>query len=217
MRKPKICFVSLTIYPLLLQNSNLEFIGGAELQQFLLGKELVERGYEISFITMDHGQEVITYIDLFKVISTYKPNKGMPVFRFIYPRLYKIWKALYKSDADIYYVRTASFILAIVALYARLNGKKVVYSGADDRDFDPKLVSIPIARDKLLYLWGLRNTDEIVLQNKRQQQILEKNFKRSGKVIHNFFYKIDQMPVRKTTILWVSNLREKSVRACFLS
>ena len=59
MAKPKICFVAQDIYPFLKAAANLNLIGGAELQQKLLAEELVRRGYPVSFVTMNHGQEKI--------------------------------------------------------------------------------------------------------------------------------------------------------------
>jgi len=52
----KVCFLSLSAYPIL-SKANLGFVGGAELQQVFIAKELQSRGYEVSFVTYDHGQE----------------------------------------------------------------------------------------------------------------------------------------------------------------
>jgi len=112
MHKPRICFVSENIYPLLNKDINVDFIGGAELQQLLIGQELANRGYRVSYITMNHGQEVLENIGPFKVISTYRPREGIPILRFVYPKLVKIWRALAQSDADIYYVRCVGFVVS---------------------------------------------------------------------------------------------------------
>ncbi|MCH8125698.1 glycosyltransferase family 4 protein [candidate division KSB1 bacterium] len=207
MRKQlKICFVSQNIYPLLNKSSNMDFIGGAELQQAFIGHELAKRGHRICYITLNHGQGDIEEIESFKVISTFKPNEGLPILRFFYPRLYKIWKALCKSDADIYYVRCACFILAPVVFYAYLNNKKVVYCGAYDTDFEPEKIALPYKRDKLMYFWGLKRCDAIIVQNKVQQKTLQKYFNLQGQIVHNGFSKVKKTSPANKHILWVATI-----------
>jgi len=205
-KKLEICFVSQNIYPLLNKNSNTDFIGGAELQQAFIGHELAKRGHLISYITLNQGQSEIEDIGRFKVISTFKPNEGLPILRFFYPRLYKIWKALYKSDADIYYVRCAGFILALVVFYAHLNNRKVVYCGAYDTDFDPGKIRLPYTRDKFMYFWGLKRCDAIIVQNKVQQKTLQENFNLQGDIVHNGFSKVKKRQAATKQILWVATI-----------
>lgn len=207
MRKQlKICFVSQNIYPLLNKVGNTDFIGGAELQQAFIGRELAKRGHRICYITLNHGQGDIEEIESFKVISTFKPNEGLPILRFFYPRLYKIWRALCKSDADIYYVRCAGFILAPVVFYAHLNNKKVVYCGAYDTDFEPGEIALPYKRDKLMYFWGLKRCDAIIVQNKVQQKTLQKYFNLQGQIVHNGFSKVKKASPANKHILWVATI-----------
>lgn len=209
MGKPEVCFVSQNIYHLLIQDARLMKMGGAELQQLLMAKELARRGYKISMITQKNGREKIGENVPFRVIYTFNASEGIPGIRFFYPRLFKIWKALRNSDADIYYVRGGGFIVAVVVAYAKLNHKKVVFCGADDTDFDPEKVQLPIYRDKILYFWGMKRCDEIVVQNETQQKLLWENYKREGRLIHNGFYKTNQNSVEKREILWVAKIRKK--------
>lgn len=209
MQKSKVCFVSQNIYYVLTQNAYLMGMGGAELQQLLMAKELVGRGYEISIITKKNGQEKVGENVPFKLISTFNVGEGIPVIRFFYPRLFKIWKALRSSDADIYYVRGSGFIVAVVVAYAKLYYKKVIFCGADDTDFDPERVQLSIYRDKMLYFWGIKRCDEIVVQNETQQKLLSENFKRKGQLIHNGFYKTDHISIEKREILWVGKITWK--------
>ncbi len=69
------------IYPLLNENSKTDFIGGAELQQALIGEGLAKKGHQVSFITMNHGQSEIENLNGFRVISTFKPDEGIPRFK----------------------------------------------------------------------------------------------------------------------------------------
>ena len=49
MTKSKICFLALNSFPTLAK-TNIKLIGGAEVQQILIAKELIKRGFDISFI-----------------------------------------------------------------------------------------------------------------------------------------------------------------------
>jgi hypothetical protein len=54
LRPKNICFVSLNAYPLL-SNKNIEYIGGAEVDQFLLANELPKSSFDVTFITYSDG------------------------------------------------------------------------------------------------------------------------------------------------------------------
>lgn len=217
MPKAKICFVAQDIYPYLKPENSLNFIGGAELQQLLLGKELAARGYQVSYITMNHGQPEVEQVGPFRVISTFRPGEGIPGLRFFYPRLSKIRRALKKSDADIYYVRCANFILAPVVSHARAANKKVIYSAASEPDFDKERLRLSVPwRDNRMYFWGLKRADAIVAQNRIQQQILKKHFHREAVIIHNGFQKQKQPFTSGEEILWVGSMRPLKKPEVFL-
>ena len=210
-----ICFVALGVYPLL-KKTSIGTMGGAELQQILIGKELAQRGYSVTYITMDHGQEPVTREGSFELISTYKPTEGIPVFRFIYPRLVKIWQALNKTNSDIYYVRCASILLGIVVFWARLNKKKVIFCGAIDPDFEPENLQLKYYRDKLLYYWGLKRCASIIVQNAHQKMMLSKNFSRDGVIIHNGMNSRKVISKSRDKILWVANIRQEKDPKAFI-
>ena len=177
MIKIKLCFVSLKISPLLKNIKISESIGGAELQQLLIGRELSRRAYDISYITTSNEVENIRTVHNFKIIPTFNQEEGIKIIKFFHPRLTKLWKALHEADADIYYVRTASYILAVVALYVRLNNKKLVYCGSNDPEFDPKALRMPVLfRDKLMFFWGLKRADAVVAQNEFQKRLENQQF-----------------------------------------
>jgi len=161
MARFKVCFVSTNIYPLLKADKKLKLVGGAEVQQMYLGQEMVNRGYDVSFVTLDYGQKPIEYIGSYKVIASYTPKKGLPFLRFFYPVAVKIWKALLISKADIFYVRTAASILAPVVVFAKIFKKKVIYCAADNRDFNPEKSRLE-AKDRRLFFWGLIKYDRII-------------------------------------------------------
>ncbi|HSF18505.1 MAG TPA: glycosyltransferase family 4 protein [Vicinamibacteria bacterium] len=205
-RGPRICFVSPNIYSVLKGDTDHRFMGGAELQQALIGEELAKRGYSVSYITMRHGREEIESLGPFEIFTTYAPDEGIPVLRFLHPRLTRLWRALVRSDADLYFVRGATFRLAPVVYFARRAGKKVLFSGADDPDFDPKNVKIQYLRDRLLYFWGLRRCDAVTVQNRSQQRSLRENFGRNAPIIYNGFRRVETPSLSGYDVLWVAKI-----------
>jgi len=209
-RQMKICFVAQHIYPYLSKSINAKTAGGAELQQVYIGKSLARKGYDISYVSLDYGQPDGEILDGVTIYKTFRPKQGIFGFRWLYPRLYNLWRALKKADADVYYARCATFIPGILALFCSKYKKKFVYAGAHVTDFIPDKIRIPIKRDRLLYLYGLQRADQIIVQSLEQKKLLRDNFKLPSKVIRNFSPLSDvELPLaRRRFILWVSTIRE---------
>jgi len=206
----KICFVAQLIYPYLSNFHETKTAGGAELQQVFIGKGLKEKGFDVSYISMDYGQRDEKAIDGLKIFKTFTASEGLFGIRFFYPRLYKIWKALKRADADIYYVRCATFLPGVVAQFCRRNHRKFIYAGAHVTDFIPEQFRIPTKRDEMLYVYGLRRADKIIVQSHEQKQLLQKNFNLSSTIIPNFSPE-SQKKIKKNDrkyVLWVSTIRK---------
>ena len=202
MSKPEICFVAQTTYPLLAGNASGRQMGGAELQQVLLGRELARRGYPVSYITMDHGQGSEQEIGPFRIQGTFEPNDGWPGLRFFYPRMTKVLRALRNSTADIFYFRCADHLLAPVVWEAHRRGRKVVFCAASDPNLDPSKLKLPTRR-KAMFFWGLRRCDAVVVQNGEQLRLLQQNFGRKGNLIHNGYASPSEVPRDPRNVLWV--------------
>src|SRR4030043_2036888 len=157
--KPKICLVSPMIYPVLVGNKDIELAGGAEVQQSIIIKELDRRGYNISVITMDYGQDDLVKLGRnIRVYKVCKPTQGIKFVRQFHPISTGIWKLMKKIDADIYYQRTPSMLTGIVAYFCKKKGKKFIYSVAHDKDANAKMTSsynaFSMFRDVTLYRYG---------------------------------------------------------------
>lgn len=198
--------MALNAYPVIKKTSG-SLIGGAELQQVLIGSELARRGYSVSFVTLDHGQKNVSKEGSFEVISSFKPLEGIRGLRFIYPRLVKIWQALNKTNACIYYCRCAGFLLGVVVLWAKINKKKVIFCGAADSNFDLANINLKYYRDKIIYLWGLKRCSVIVAQNGFQKNLLKKLLRRDSVIIPNGMEKYAGISNSRYSILWVGNIR----------
>ena len=66
------------------------------------------------------------------VHKTYRPHGGVPVLRFVHPRLTAMWRALREADAEVYYCRAAGMLAGVVAEFCRRHGRRSIYAGASD-------------------------------------------------------------------------------------
>src|SRR5690606_9813420 len=131
---PHVCFVAPSAFPLLARDPAIEVIGGAELQQVIVARGLAQRGYPVSMICLDFGQPDRVRIDGVQVLRAFRPNAGLPVIRFIWPRMTSIWNCLKQANAAIYYQRAAGVLTGIVAEYCRRSGRKSVFAAAGNPD-----------------------------------------------------------------------------------
>lgn len=177
--------MSPNLYPILDAGCGISFAGGAEVQQVLLATGLNSIGYDISAITLDHGQRDGASVNDIEIFKAYRQEAGLSGLRFFHPRLTGIWASLRRADADIYYQRCAGMLTGIVGLYCRLYNKKFIYAGAHDLDFISGDHGLSYRRDVLLYEWGLKNANRVIVQNQAQKKLLIRNYAIEGVLIHN--------------------------------
>lgn len=204
-----ICFVALYAFPLLARFKNVQVIGGAELQMVIVARHLAARGHRVSMICLNYGQEEQELIDGIRVYRAFKPNEGVPVLRFLYPRLTSLWRCLKAAEADLYYQQTAGMLTGVVAKFCKSYGKKSVFASASNPDLEKNTTRIKYARDRLIYSYGLRHVDKIFVQNHEQARLCEENLSRSCSIVRNC-YDPPVTQVKKeggNEILWVSTIR----------
>ena len=203
-----ICFVGYDNYPVLDPEYGSSYIGGESVQQTLIARAFVNKRFSVSMVVKDHGQQDGKLIDEIKVWKTFKQNEGLPLIRFIYPRATKLWAALRKADADIYYQSCAGVQTGIVALFCRIHERKMVFRIAHDTDCIPGEELIKYSRDRMLYQYGLKTADLVVAQSEHQQELLLKNYGIKAPVINMAVENPDNdAPEKDIDILWVNNIR----------
>src|SRR5207302_1151877 len=156
------------------------FYQGAVVQQCILARLLADNGYRVSMISFDYGQPSPTLVDGVTVYKSFRENAGIPVFRFLHPRLTTMWRALREVDADVYYQRSSAMWTGVIAEFCRRYGKRAIYAGASDRDFDIGQEQIVLFRDRWLYRRGLARVDRIIAQNPYQLESCRRNHKRDA-------------------------------------
>jgi len=203
-----VCFVAPHAWPVLSGDRHLPVVGGAEVQQAILARLLAAAGHRVSMITLDFGQPDRSRVDGVVVLKTFKPQQGVPALRFLHPRITSMWRALGEVDADLYYYRSAAMWVGIVAEFCGRRGKRLVYAGASDKDFDPDQGGqIRFARDRWLFRRGVERAHAIVAQNERQRAACQATYGRDAVVIPSCY-----VPPRmaasagKDRVLWVGTL-----------
>jgi glycosyltransferase involved in cell wall biosynthesis len=208
--KRHICFVAPHAWPVLSRDPHIKVMGGAEVQQSILARLFVANGYRVSMITIDFGQPDRSVVDGVTVHKTFAPEAGVPVLRFLHPRITSMWRKLREVDADIYYCRSASIWLWLVTEFCRRNGKRSLYAGASDVDFLPGIGGqIRYARDRGLYRRGLAAADAIVAQNEAQRASCRTHYGREAVVIPSCYeLPAGRRPVERDCVLWVAMVQE---------
>jgi glycosyltransferase involved in cell wall biosynthesis len=217
--KRRVCFVAPLAWPVFSGDRRIELAGGAEVQQSLLARLLARRGHAVSMITLDYGQPDASQISGVTVHKAFAPDAGLPVLRFLHPRLTAMWSALRRAEADIYYCRSASMWLWLITEFCRRHGRRAVYAGASDKDFEPQIGGqVRYARDRWLYRRGLAAADAIVAQNEFQRASCLEHYGRRALVIPSCY----EPPVtsrassQKDLVLWVGTLHQNKRPELFL-
>ena len=206
--KPGICFVAPTTWPVLSASSDIKVVGGAEVQQSMIAPALARRGYRVSMICYDYGQADRTEIKGVTIYNMHKPDEGIPVVRYLHPRLTSLWRAFTRADADIYYQRTAAGYTGYMAAFCRKHGRKAIYSGASDVDFIPGKQEIKYARDRMIFEYGLKRVHKVITQNPQQHKELFDNYGREGTLIPSCYAPpAGAKHDRGGYVLWVASLR----------
>ena len=210
--RPHVCFVAPFAWPVLAADPRIAEIGGAEVQQTLLARLFAAEGYRVSMICLDYGQPERAVIDGITVHRAYRPEAGVPLLRYVHPRLTGMWRAMQQADADIYYCRAAGGLLYYVAEFCRRRGKRSIYAGASDIDFAVDLSSkIRYARDRWLYRRGLERVDAIVAQSEAQRAECRMNLGREALVIPSCYVpprERSRSKARGDRVLWVGMIRK---------
>ncbi|MBV8032484.1 MAG: glycosyltransferase family 4 protein [Betaproteobacteria bacterium] len=220
-RKPHVCFVSPYLWPVLARDPSLKIVGGAEVQQSILARLFRRAGYRVSVISLDYGQPALAEVDGISVHKAYRREAGIPVLRFLHPRLTSTWRAMREVDADIYYQRSAAYLTAVIAEFCRRHGKRSIYAGASDMDFQPGKQQIRYGRDRWLFEHGLANVDRIVVQNARQQEDCRRHYGREAVLVPSCYEPPPDSPrdapaSSRDLILWVGTIHTYKQPEIFL-
>jgi glycosyltransferase involved in cell wall biosynthesis len=158
-------------------------IGGVEWQTSLMARWLAAHGYPTSILTWDEGQPDTVDIHGVRVFKMCRKDAGVPGVRFLWPRWSSLNTAMKRADADVYYQNCGEYVTGQVSLWCRRHGRKFVYSVANDPDCDKRLPEMHTLRERVLYRYGLKHADRVIVQSCKQQAMLRSGFGRDSIVI----------------------------------
>jgi len=213
-----LCFVAPRAWPVLSGDPAIPVVGGAEVQQSILARLFASQGHRVSMICLDYGQPERARIDGIEVFRIFGLKQGLPLLRFLHPRVTSMWRALREVDADIYYCRSVSPWVGVIAEFCRRHGRRAIYAGASDRDFVPgQGGQMRHARDRWLFRRGLAAVDAIVAQNEMQRASCRETYGRDALVIPSCY----ELPEKRQAaardcVLWVGTLHENKRPELFL-
>lgn len=181
--KPKICFVSMEVYPIL-KPGTAEIAGGAGFQLVQLGRGLKERGYSVSFVVGDFGQEDQVVIDGFDVYRSNKVVHDRSFTRGI-ANLWRLFSAMRKAGAQHYVLRSTRFLSFFVMIYAKLLGAKYTFMVANlPHCLRSELEGLPLVF-RWLYSISLKFADRVTTQSQEQQDLFLENFGIMAPIVPN--------------------------------
>ena len=89
-------------------------------------------GNQVSFIVADYGQGPVEHFNGVTVVKSLSFREN-PLAGAI-----KVWRAMKKVDADVYFFETASPGVPLGVLFSKCNGRRFVYRTASSRECDGK-------------------------------------------------------------------------------
>lgn len=183
---PHVCFISQQIY-CYLADGDYEGGGGAERQQHLIGKELNQRGFKVSYITGDYGGNGEEVIDACTVKRAIPRSVG---YRGGHKKFLNLLAAMREVDADVYYVRSSLILFIFVSIICKIRGKPLVYVIAADSTVEPdrlddlengwfsglylKQLTQPVI--KRLYLRSVAGADQVLTLTDHQREVLMEEY-----------------------------------------
>jgi glycosyltransferase involved in cell wall biosynthesis len=147
-----------------------------EWQTSLLAKWLAARGHKVSLLTWDEGGPAVEMLAGVRVIKICRQDAGLPGLRFFHPKWSGLNRALAESGADVFYHNTAECVTGQTALWCARHGKKFVFTAACDTDCEAALPMLRRPWERMLYRYGLRHADALIVQTETQQRLLKEGF-----------------------------------------
>ena len=205
----KICFVGLDNLPVLAPEFGHVRIGGESVQQTLLACAMARRGHQVSMVVADLGQADGKHWSGVSVFKSYRLDAGLPGLRFVHPRWTRTWSALARADADTYYTSCAGTQVGLVAMFCRRHNRRFVFRAASDPDCDRARLPLLVrhARDRWLYVYGLRRANAILVQSAAQADALRRSYGLCSRVAGMLVDAPPPATMRDIDVLWVGNIK----------
>lgn len=210
----RICFACPKILPLLGIRSDGAF-GGAEVQIHQLARYLVKHGFDIDVLVSTSLPHRYIRQDGMRLIRCIRDSSAPGLGAKLLSRI-MLLVGLLRSSADVYVATCAGPEVGILALFARLTGKKFVYRTAHELDCSGEYERGAGWRGRV-FGFGLRTASAVVTQHEDHERMLRARGI-AATIIQNGFAIVDSLPTgeRKIDVLWVGRCEAWKNPALFL-
>ncbi len=211
----RITFVSNTGYSLFHREVQ-ETYGGAQVDLYLLAKEFSKNtNYEVSIIYLDYGQALVEQVGRIRLHKSYKPRrKGSPLFFQFAIACFKLWGALSRANASVYFHEGAEFEIAITRIFCFVKRRKYILRLASIGDVDSRYRRANPVHSRL-FNFGLFGASAVVAQTHDQARLLV-SLKKPVSIIDNVFPYQNRQPDEHKNIIWVGRLIKMKRAEIFL-
>ena len=193
----KACFIAPKAFPLFNHGVKALF-GGAEMDLHILATELAkDNKFAVSFVTADYGQRPVEEINHVRIIKSLDFKKN------IFDGAIKVWRALRKAEAQIYFQEAASWGTFLVALFCKLNKRAFVYRTASLRECNGTYMKENLLAGKA-FRWSLRNAACVIVQNQAGSDAILETLGIRTEVISGAHHLPPLSHQKRDTILWVA-------------
>lgn len=201
----RVAFLSSNVYPLLSGQAWDEhpIVGGAEIQQLLIARELARLGCEVSFVTEDFGQGEETEASGFRVLGyTFSRNKIV--------QMRTLWRALELAESDLLYMRGVPRFIGMLAFNGWWCRRPYVIGMSTNRMVFPRPWNGLAPIEDRIYRWSLLSAAGIVVQTEFQRERLARNYSVAGTaLIPNGSVASTAQPApheERTSVAWIASL-----------
>jgi glycosyltransferase involved in cell wall biosynthesis len=209
----KIAFFTLNAYDMLTGGYEGSAVGGAQVQQILIGKELSSRGHDIYFVEYDSENKTERTVDGIQVVTKSRPS-GPEVQR-AYTVVRGTRQVLKDIAPDICYRRSLDFEILTLSYYSAIGNNRFIYGISHDDELSdtPRKYSTGI-KSSAAYLWlnkkSISNADAVIAQNSTQYNMAAAQLSTTILQIPNCYTTNKTKPIEweyeSPTVFWAARL-----------
>ena len=188
--------------------------GGAELQMALLALGLAAKGFRVALITYPIHRLRSIRQPLPDLIKRASYGGDRPLIGKL-AEMVNVWRALSRVDAGAYIFRSGGPRLLAAALFTRLHRRKLVFSAANDLDFEFDRADQPLWSRLLARIW-LRGVDLVVTQRREQLELAKRIGVAPLALVPSFAETVEATPDGGDAMLWVGRIVDYKRPVAFL-
>jgi glycosyltransferase involved in cell wall biosynthesis len=177
--------------------------GGAETQILMIAKGLVRRGLRVGIIVFGRPEDLPRAVDGVRIVPRPPFIKRRLIGKFI--EMFVIWRVLWRTPSKVIVFRGVGLQLMLLGVFARVFGRRLVFSSANIVDFDCRLL-LAKHRDARMYEIGVRLAHAIVVQTEEQIGMCRHAFGRSPALIKSLKPLAEPVASDPEAFLWVGRL-----------